>query len=430
MRKYDTLIIGAGIAGLETAINLANLGSKVLIVEKEPFIGGNMIALSKVFPTLDCSSCITTPKMSEAFNHKNIEILTLSQPLKIIKNTTGFEVTIEKKPRFVDEKTCTACRTCENSCPVIVPHEFDRNLGARKAIYIPFTTAIPQKAVLNPNDCIGCGKCQNLCPTTPKAVDYLQKTELINIETQNIVIATGYDLNPITVKKEYGQGKFKNVITSFQLERILAPSGPYSGVLRPYDGKEPEDIAFVLCAGSRDKTIGVPYCSRVCCMYSIKQAMLISGSLPLANITVYYMDIRAFGKGYEQFYQNALAMGINFVKAKVAKIEESENSDLILSIEDLEGTGTRKTRTHDLAVLAQGIIPSWDIKKVIPELITDNYGFIATKDEHLEPSLTNIEGVYFAGTCASPKDIVDTILDAGGASVMCALSNKESFSHG
>ena len=261
-----------------------------------------------------------------------------------------------------------------------------------------------------------CGKCYDVCPTEPKSIDFAQKEEILNIEVKTVVLATGYNLTPVDIKKEYSRGKEKNVITSFQLERILAPNRPYDRVLRPGDGKEPENIAFVLCAGSRDKSIGIPYCSRVCCMYSIKQAMLLSGALPMAEMTIYYMDIRAFGKGYEQFYQNAKAMGINFVKAKVAKIEEDENKDLILHIESFEDTGGHKTVKHDMVVLAAGIIPAFDPRKIV-SVDVDEYGFIKSIKPKQDSVVSNIEGIYFAGVVAGPKDIVDTIVEAGAAAM-------------
>lgn len=420
MKKYHSIVVGAGIAGMESALNLAAQGYKVLLVEKEPSIGGNMIGLSKVFPTLDCSSCITTPKMSETAHSDNIEIMTYAEVTGIKKNGSGFIVSVLKKPRYVNEKRCIGCKKCEEVCPVYVKHEFERELGAKKAVCIPFTTAIPQTAVLDPKYCMQCGKCYDICPTEPKSIDFDQEPENVDFEASSVIMASGFKLTEIDRKKEYSTGRERNVVTAMQMERILAPSGPMGSVMRPSDGKTPENVAFILCAGSRDKSIGVPYCSRVCCMYSIKQAMLLSGALPIADITIYYMDIRAFGKGYEQFYRNAEAMGIKFVKAKVAKVKELENSDLELSIEEIETTGAPVKVTHDIVVMANGILPE-AVQAKMSDVSTDEYGFIKQEKQKYDPQVTNIEGLFFAGVAGGPKDIVDTIAEAGSAAMKASI---------
>jgi heterodisulfide reductase subunit A len=230
------------------------------------------------------------------------------------------------------------------------------------------------------------------------------------------MVATGFDLISAARKAEYGRGEVPNVITALQMERLLAPHGPYQRVIRPSDGKEPESIAYVQCAGSRDKTFGVPYCSRVCCMYAIKQAMLISGALPLADITIYYMDIRAFGKGYEQFFQNARAMGIEFVKGKIAKISPAEGQQVALKYEAQEEDGRLVTREHDLVVLSLGIVPEWNPAGVC-DLTTADDAFIKCAMPQMAPTRTEMEGVFVAGVAAGPKDIVDTIVEAGAAAM-------------
>ena len=328
---FDGVIVGGGIAGLQAALDLADQDYRVLVVEQESSIGGKMIGLSKVFPTLDCSSCITTPKMSAAAHHPNIQIRT-STTVEAIESRDGVrQVHLVRKPTYVVDSLCIGCRLCEYACPVEYPDSFEEGLGAQRAIAVPFTNAIPQKAVLNPDYCIACGACIRACPTD--AIRFEQQVEHQTVDARAVIIATGFRLNSTRLKPQYNAHRSSNIITPLQLERLLAPHGPYGRVLRPSDGKIPERVAFVLCAGSRDQSIGVPYCSRVCCMYSIKQAMLLSGSLPMADLTIYYMDIRAFGKGYEQFYQNAKAMGINFVKGKVARIEPVEEGDLALRLE-------------------------------------------------------------------------------------------------
>lgn len=428
MKKYHAIVAGAGIAGMETALNLAAQGYKVLLVEKEASTGGNMIALSKVFPTLDCSSCITTPKMSEVAHSDNIETMTYTEVREIKKQGRDFEVRLLKKPRYVKEDVCIGCKKCEDACPVYVPHEFERQTGARKAVCIPFTTAIPQKAVLDPETCIQCGKCYDVCPTNPKSIDFDQEPEEAVVLADTVIISTGFKLTAIDRKKEYSTGAQKNIITAFQMERLLAPSGPFGSVMRPSDGKAPENAAFILCAGSRDISIGVPYCSRVCCMYSIKQAMLLSGSLPVCDITIYYMDIRAFGKGYEQFYRNAEAMGIKFIKAKAAKMEEDRNGDVEIKIEEIETTGAPRTVKHDLVVIANGILPEND-PFVISGVAVDEYGFIKQEKMKYDPQVTSVEGIFFAGAAGGPKDIVDTIAEAGSAAMKAAnyINKRESL---
>lgn len=421
--KADVLVVGAGIAGMQASLDLADQGFKVVLAESQPSIGGKMIALSKVFPTLDCASCITTPKMAAVANHEGIEVLTYTDVVGLEHTGEGFVAHALAKPRYVDAEKCTGCRLCEYACPVDLPHEFEGNLGARKAIYVPFATAIPQVALLDLDNCIACGRCYDVCP--PQAVDYDQEPQELDIHVRAVVLATGFELTDHGAKKEYGAGKFANVLTALQMERLLAPHGPFGGPLRPGDGKEPESVAFVLCAGSRDRSLPfpqvVPYCSRVCCMYSVKQAMLLSGALPLADIFIYYMDIRAFGKGYEQFYQNAKAMGINFVKAKVAKITEKDNGNLLLHVERMEEDGAVVEEEHDMVVLAPGIIPAHVAGMPrAAELATDEYGFYLQPYMKTDPMVSDQSGVFIAGTATGPKDIVDTIAEASAAAAKAA----------
>ncbi|MDA8216893.1 MAG: CoB--CoM heterodisulfide reductase iron-sulfur subunit A family protein, partial [Dehalococcoidales bacterium] len=405
-------------SGLQAALDLADRDLKVIVVEKEPSIGGKMITLSKVFPTLDCASCITTPKMAESAHHSNISILTYTE-LKSIEGTPGkFVATAVKKPRYVDEEACIGCRQCEYACPVSVPHSFEGGFGARRAIYVPFSNAVPQTALLDLDNCVLCGKCERACPAG--AVDFTQEPEEVTVETRAVVVATGFEQTPPLAKPQYGYGQVPNVISGLQMERLLAPHGPYGRVLRPSDGKVPDSIAYVQCAGSRDQSLGVPYCSRVCCMYAIKQAMLLSGALSLADITIYYMDIRAFGKGYEQFYQNAQAMGIEFVKGKVARIREGENQSPVVRVERLEEDGVAVERQHDLVVLSLGMLPAWRPEDALSLRQADD-GFINTPRMKLRPSITDQPGIFVAGTAAGPKDIVDSVQEGGAAAMEVSL---------
>jgi heterodisulfide reductase subunit A2 len=414
---FDALVIGGGIAGLQAALDLADQEFKVAVVERDASIGGKMIRLSKVFPTLDCASCITTPKMAAAAHHKNITIFTYCELQSLARNGETLTAQVVQKPRYVDQVKCIGCRQCEYRCPVYVADPEQGGFSARKAIYVPFSNAIPPIALLDVENCTLCGACAKVCPT--QAVNYFQQPEQFTIAAKAAVLATGFGLTPLENKQQYGEGKIPNVITALQMERLLAPHGPYNRVLRPGDGKEPDSIAYIQCAGSRDKSMGMPYCSRVCCMYAIKQAMLLSGALPLADITIYYMDIRAFGKGYEQFYQNALAMGIQFVKAKVASLSPGEGGSVVVHYEGQGADGGVASAAHDLAVLSLGMIPGWNPSGQCA-VSTGADGFVKTVMPKIAPTLTDMEGVFVAGVGAGPKDIVDSIAEAGAAAMEAA----------
>ncbi|RPH86049.1 MAG: CoB--CoM heterodisulfide reductase iron-sulfur subunit A family protein [Desulfobacteraceae bacterium] len=412
--EFDALVVGGGIAGLQTALDLAEQDYRVAVVEKDASIGGKMIRLSKVFPTLDCASCITTPKMAAAAHHPNITIFTYCE-LKSLDRLNGrVKAAVLQKPRFVDEIKCIGCRQCEYSCPVYVTDEEQGGFAARKAIYIPFSNAIPQVALLDVENCTLCGKCAKVCPT--EAVNYFQVPEGFTLEAKTAILTTGFELTPLKDKQQYGYGEIPNVITALQMERLLAPHGPYNRVLRPSDGMEPDSIAFIQCAGSRDQSMGVSYCSRVCCMYAIKQAMLLSGALPLADITVYYMDIRTFGKGYEQFYQNSKAMGIEFIKGKVATIDPGDNGKVKLRYEAQGAGGGVTVAEHDLVVLSLGMLAGWNPEGICSVTVGPD-AFIKTVSPKIAPTVTDTEGVFVAGAAAGPKDIVDTIVEAGAAAM-------------
>lgn len=411
IKKVDALVVGGGIAGMQASLDLADQGYKVALVEKNPSIGGMMANLSKVFPTLDCCSCITTPKMSAVAHHDNIHLMTYAEVQSVKKEGDTYQVQILKKPRYVIEEDCSGCRSCEMVCPIDLPdYENEHGRGAHRVIYVPFSTAVPQKALIDIDHCIYCGKCIKAC--SKDAIDFLQQPQTIEFETSTIVLATGYKTTPYDAKKEYGSGKLRNVVDGMMVERLLAPTGAYGRQLRPSDGKQPDNIAYIQCAGSRDLTLGVDYCSRVCCMYAIKQAMLLAGALPMADITIYYMDIRAFGKGYEQFYENAKAMGINFVKGKVARITEDENQNPILHVELIDSNSKIAQRKHDLAVLSVGMLPGYNPTSVYA-VDVDSDGFIKTPNSNISPTLTMREGIFATGTATGPMDIVDSIVTAG-----------------
>ena len=298
------LIIGGGISGIQSALDLADQGYKVYLVERNPSIGGKMAQLDKTFPTLDCASCIMTPKMVDAGRHPNIELLAYSEVQDIKKDGDIFRVKILRKPRYVDETKCTGCGVCAQHCPVEVPSEFDEKLGVRKAIYVPFPQAVPLIYTIDKDNCIECGLCEKMC--LAKAVDRKQQPIEVEIEVNAIIASTGFELFDSRQKEEYGYGIYPNVITGLALERLLSASGPTGGrVIRPSDGKIPRKVAFLQCVGSRDERIGNLYCSRVCCMYATKEAMLLKEHVPEIDVTIFYMDIRAYGKGFEEFYQRA-----------------------------------------------------------------------------------------------------------------------------
>ncbi len=700
--QVDCLVVGGGISGMESAITLGDMGFDVLLVEKEASIGGKMILLSKVFPTLDCSSCISTPKMASTYNHPKVTSFTYSEVRSIKRGPNGaFEAKVIKRPTFVDPERCTGCGQCEKVCTVARPDQFNDGLIARRAIYIPFPQAVPKKAVVEkkgvspctrscpagisvhgmvalvrngrfdraysrhledapfvgslghlcpaycemkctqgkkskipvgikgieralgywhlknsvnetppksgekrfgivgvgplalslayflaqkgvrpliftqgkrlggslldavekgllpkeileddintilaqgveqkdspektpfdalleqngleglfiedpvrakesegerifssplkldephllphiigvarkisvaiekflekgeyslPEDafkglegeisipepqghneellpeeaqglasrcldcavCSQCHECMKACPAN--AIDFSMEPEEVSVTTKTIIIATGFSLFDPSKKPLLGYDRLPNVITAMQMDRLLAPTRPYNAVLRPSDGKVPGNIAIVLCAGSRDRTAGNTWCSRICCMYSIKQAQLIMGALPIANVTIYYIDIRAFGKGYEEFFQQAKAMGTNFVKGKVARIEPTTNDDLYIYYEDMERKGGLRRQKHDLVVLAVGAMASPQLRKAFmgddaPDV--DEMAFFSQSKGLSEPGVTNIEGVFVAGSATGPRDIPDCVVHANACAAQVASYLKK-----
>jgi heterodisulfide reductase subunit A len=315
----------------------------------------------------------------------------------------------------VDIDACTACQLCEEACPVSVDDQYQYNMVGRKAAYIPFSIASPRAAAIDIENCTLCGACEKVCPTN--AIDFTQTMEEYVVHVKSVVVATGYELfDPLKIPR-YGYGQYKNVLTSMQMERQLAPTRPFNTILRPGDGKMPDNIAYVLCTGSRDRTVGNPICSQICCMYSIKQAQLLMGALPMADITIYYLNIRAFGKGFNEFYAQAQGMGVEFVKGKVAKIAEKSNGNLILRYEDVI-EGVVKEAEHDMVVLSVGILPNKSIFSSFEnqDLMPDEFDFIQQSDIMASPAKTSMEGIFVAGTASGPMDIPDSILSAGAAS--------------
>lgn len=421
--NYDALVLGGGIAGMQSALDIADQGFKVVLVERTATIGGNMIKLSKVFPTLDCASCITTPKMAQVAHHPNITLMSLATVSAVAGQGGDFQVTVNQEPRYINEEDCIGCMKCEQSCPVMIPSEDQGGMAARKAVYIPMSNAVPPVPRLKMDECMLCGKCAKVCPTG--AVDYFEEAREVEINVKTMVVCTGYSLLKEFPARVWGQwSEQPNLIDALQMERILAPTGPYLRLLRPSDGKEPRSVAFIQCAGSRDTQKGVPYCSRVCCMYNIKQATLIARALPDTEVTICYLDLRCFGKGYEQFLQNARKLGIKFVRGKAVVVGRGEDDGVVLRYEDIEGTGGPSEHKYDMAVLSLALIPAWRPDGTMGLEIADD-GFIAATQPKLAATLTNMDGVFMAGVSAGPKDIVDTVIEAGAAASEAAIYMRE-----
>jgi len=414
------LVIGAGIAGIQTSLDIANIGYDVVLVEKEQSIGGRMSQLGKTFPTLDCSACILTPKMVEISSNPGIKLFTYSEVEEISGFIGNFKAKIRKKSRGLDESLCTGCGLCQEKCPTKVPSEYDEKMGKRKAIYTLFPQAVPNIPVIDRASCLyitkgKCGVCKKVCPAG--AIDYERADEFIEENIGAVVVATGFDPFDPASKEEYGFGIYRNVITGLQLERLLHAAGPTKGeVVRPSDGAIPKRIAFVQCVGSRDEHAN-KYCSRVCCMYAIKNALLIKEHHPESEIFIYYIDIRAFGKGYEEFYKRAQENGIKFMRGRVAEIfEEQKSRNPVIRADDtLLGMVTENEL--DMVVLSVGMIPRSDSSKVqkMLGLAASPDGFFMEAHAKLRPVDTLVDGVFLAGTAQGPKDIPDTVAQAKGA---------------
>lgn len=421
--KKSALVIGGGIAGIKSALSLSDMGIDTYIVEREPSIGGHMAMLDKTFPSLDCSICILAPLMLEVDQRKNITLLTYSEVVKVSGHIGDYKVEIERKPRFVDESKCIGCiETCSEVCPIEIGDKFNNYYNNRKAIYLQFPQAIPMVAVIDPNSCIGCRACETFCDR--EAINFDQKSEIVKLNVGAVIIASGYDVFNAAIYQEYGYGRYKNVITAMDMERFLSPSGPTDGfVLRPSDGEPAEKIAFLQCVGSRDEKVGRPGCSRVCCMYAIKQAVEIKERNPNAEVHIFYIDIRAFGKGYEEFYVNAQTnYNINFIRGRISEVyEERESKNLILRSEDTLLNRLMEIEV-DLLVLSVGLIPDKDLKHLarIFRIDRSEDGFLLESHPKLRASESTLKGIYLAGCVQGPKDIQDSISHAESAAMKVA----------
>jgi len=414
------LVIGAGISGLQAALDIADHGYEVLLVERNPSIGGHMIQLSETFPTLDCSQCIMTPKMVEVSRHPNIRIMTYCEVESVSGFVGNFKVNIKKKPRYVNETLCNLCGECEKVCPQVVQDEFNMGLSFRKAIYMPFPQAIPATYTLDIDNCLGllpirCGKCKDVCDVN--AIDYDQQEEIIEEEVGAVVVATGYDLYTMDHLGEYGGEKYEDVVNGLEFERILSASGPTGGVVRrPSDGKVPKNIVFIQCCGSRDPENHNPYCSKICCMYTAKHAMLYKHRVPDGNATVFYIDIRTGGKAFEEFYQRAIdEEEVLYIRGKVSKIIKEGDKLIVWGSDTL--TGKKIEMEADMVVLAMSMVKTEGVEDLLKKLkiAVDANGWLAEAHPKLRPVESLNAGFYLAGCAHGPKDIPETVSQASAA---------------
>lgn len=418
----STLIVGGGIAGIQAALEIANSRHQVYLVEREPSIGGHMVQLDKTFPTLDCSACILTPKMSEVGSHPYIELLTYSEVEEVSGYVGNFKVKIRKKARYVDEEKCTGCGLCQEKCPWKVTSEFEVGLGQRKVIYIPFPQAVPNVPVIDRENCVyfqkgKCRACEKFCEAG--AINFADEDKLVEVEVGNIVVATGFQTFDPSPAAQYGYGKFDDIITGLEFERLCNATGPTSGNIQLKDGSVPRSVAIVHCVGSRDENFH-DYCSRVCCMYALKHSHLIKEK---TNAEVYqiFTDIRCFGKDYEDFYQRIVREGVNFVRGKVRKIisangKEADRGRLVITAED-PNNGKVTQVPADMIVLCAAIEPQQDAENVARTFSISRKadGFFLERHPKLDPVATTTAGVYVVGCCQGPKDIPDTVSQASAA---------------
>lgn len=426
------LVIGGGIAGIQASLDIANSGYEVVLVERNPSIGGHMIQLSETFPTLDCSQCILTPKMVAVGHHPNIKLYNYSEIEEVSGYVGNFKAKIRLKASYVDWKKCTGCGMCTEKCPTEVPSEFNEGLAKRKAIYIPFPQAVPAKPVIDTENCLyfktgKCKLCEKVCDA--EALKFDEEDEIVEEEIGAIVVATGYDLYGMENIGEYGAGRYKDVIDGLQFERLLSASGPTAGkVQRPSDGKVPKRVVFVSCVGSRDPEHHFPYCSKICCMYTAKHAMLYKHQVPDGEAIVFYIDIRSDGKGYEEFVARAQEEDkVLYIRGKVSKIFKERDELVVWGVDTLTGKGVEIR--CDMVVLSMAITSSKGIKELARKLKIqiDEHGFLTEAHPKLRPVETLTAGFFLAGAGQAPKDVPDTVAQASGAAskVLEMFSQKE-----
>jgi heterodisulfide reductase subunit A len=421
------LIIGGGVAGIQAALDLADTGYKVYLVEREPSIGGMMARIDKTFPTMDCSICILAPKMSDVGHHPNIELLTNSEVVDVKGYIGNFRVKVLKKPRYVKED-CSACGECSKVCPMTAPNEFDAGLALRHAIYTPFAQAIPSTYIIDMNLCLNkdgvivCDKCVKACER--QAIDFTMKPETVELEVGTIIVATGADVFDPSALPQYGYGKYLNVITSLEFERLINAGGPSGGrLIRPSDMKVPKRVAFIQCVGSRSNKTGRTYCSNVCCMNTIKNSLLIKEHWPETEIYVFYVDIRAYGKGFEDLYKRAKKEGVIFIRGLPAEIIEDKRTRNLWLIGENTLLKEPYKMDFDMVILSVGLEPRKD-SEVIQRLLTlsrTQDGFFMEAHPKLRPVNAATGGIFFAGCAEAPKDIKDSVTQASAAAARAGI---------
>lgn len=415
------LVVGGGIAGMQAALDLGNLGYEVVLVERLPTIGGRMAQLDKTFPTMDCSICIEGPMMSEVGKHEKITMLTYHELKKIDGFVGNFTATIAKKPRYVDVEACNGCGDCYDVCPVKLPSEWEEGFGVRGAIYRMLPQSVPNKATMDKNACIDCKLCEAVCE--PRAIRFDDKEEEFQMKFGTVIVSTGYDIYDPTEKNDYHYLDYPNVITGLELERLMNASGPTLGhVIRPSDGKEPKRIGFILCVGTRDRG-DESYCSGgVCCMYSIKLASMFKEKHPEAELYLFYIDIRAYGKGFEEMYTRARNNGIKFIRGKPGEISQDDGTKNLKVVVENSLAGVVDEIELDMAVLSTGIVPKTDALDVARtfKISRSGEGFFLEKHPKLAPVDTPTDGIYLAGACQGPKDVPTSVVQARAAATAAA----------
>ena len=429
------LVIGGGITGIQAALDVADAGFEVLLVEKAATLGGHMAQLSETFPTLDCSQCILAPKMVEASRHPNIRTLTYSEILEVSGYIGNYAVKIRRNPTYVDPETCNLCGECAKVCPESVPSEFERGLVERKAIYIPFPQAIPSSYTLDETACLGlqplrCSECAKVCE--PGAIDFDMRPEILEEEVAAIIVATGYELYPILNLGEYGGGEISDVIDGLQFERLLSSSGPTGGeVRRPSDGKIPKRVIFIQCAGSRDPENHNAHCSKICCMYTAKHALLYRHAVHDGEAIVFYIDVRAGGKGYEEFIQKATEdERIRYLRGKVARLYREDDQIVVWGVDTI--SGRRMELRADLVVLALSIDPHPSARELARTLKIScgAEGFLKEAHPKLRPVESLTAGIFVAGAGQGPKDIPESVAQGSGAAAKAiTLLVQEKLTH-